>query len=210
MDIVEKTIQTYDRIAAPYCAKTRREEFLKQEEEYIKEMLSFISALAPLVLDVGCGDGRHCAMIEKLGGGSIGIDLSDGMLEESRVLFPEGEFRKMDMRTLVFDDDSFDGIWSSGSIYHVTKADIGKVVAEFARVSRPGGVVALNFKLGKGEGLEQNPKSYGNSPRYFAYYTKDEMTSLFAQHGFTELSSTTFLEKIFGDDIQQMWFGLDG
>lgn len=213
MNIVEKTIQTYNRTAAPYCAKTRREEFLKQEEEYIKKMLSLISAPAPLILDVGCGDGRQCATIEKLGAKAVGIDLSDGMLDESRILYPEGDFRRMDMRRLAFGDDSFDGIWSSGSIYHVTKADIGKVIAEFARVLRPGGVVALNFKLGDGEGLEQKPKSYsgpveGDTPRYFAYYTKAEMTSLFAQHGFHEFTSTTFPQEIFGDDIQMMWFGL--
>jgi ubiquinone/menaquinone biosynthesis C-methylase UbiE len=116
----------------------------------------------------------------------------------------------MDMRNLLFGDDRVDAIWSSGSIYHVTKADIGRVIAEFARVLKPGGAVGLNFKLGEGEGIEQNPRSYGGSPRYFAYYTKDEMTRLFAASGFKELAATTFPEQIFGDDIQQMWFGLGG
>jgi ubiquinone/menaquinone biosynthesis C-methylase UbiE len=210
LDIVSQTIGTYDKIASAYCEKTRRQEFLVQEEEYIEKLLSYISAPIPQVLDVGCGDARHCPMIEKFGAKTIGVDLSDSMLAESRKLHPSGDFRKMDMRNLLFSDDRFDAIWSSGSIYHVTKADIRKVIAEFARVLKPSGAVGLNFKLGDGEGLEQNPKSYGESPRYFAYYTKDEMIRLFAASGFTKLSSTTFPEQIFGDDIQQMWFGLDG
>ena len=208
MDIVERTIRTYDKIASPYCEKTRDQTFLQWEEEYIEKLLSLIDAPTPRVLDVGCGDGRHCPVIEKLGGKAVGIDLSDSMLEESRKLYPDGAFRKMDQRRLLFDDDSFDGIWSSGSIYHVTKADVGKVIAGFARVLRPGGVAAVNFKLGRGEGLEQNPKSYGGSPRYFAYYAKEEMTALFESSGFTELSSCTYPEEIFGDNLQQMWFGL--
>ncbi len=207
MDIVNQTIRTYDKIATEYCAKTRQETFLEIEEEYIEKLISYISAPVPRILDVGCGDGRHCEMIDRSGAKSIGIDLSDAMLDESRKLHPMGDFRKMDQRELLFDNDSFDGIWSSGSIYHVIKADVGKVIAEFARVLRPGGVAAVNFKLGRGEGLEQNPKSYDGSPRYFAYYTKDEMTDLFRALGLREISSRTFPEQIYGDDIQQMWFG---
>ena len=116
----------------------------------------------------------------------------------------------MDMRKLIFDDDSFDGIWSSGSIYHVRKHDVARVVQEFERVLKIDGVVALNFKLGKGEKLENNPKSYGGSPRYFAYYTEKEITGIFSRFGFRELASCVFPEEIFGDKIRQMWFRLAG
>ena len=64
-DIVRQTIQTYDKIAPEYCKKTRQPKFLEWEENYIKKLLSFISKSTPLILDVGCGDGRHCALIEK-------------------------------------------------------------------------------------------------------------------------------------------------
>ena len=173
------------------------------------KLLAHIPESAPLILDVGCGDGRHCAIIEKNQAKAVGIDLSESMLQESRTLFPEGDFRKMDMRRQLFDDDSFDGIWSSGSIYHVTKADVRTVIAEFARVLKTDGVIAFNFKLGEGEGLDQNPKSYGGSPRYFAYYTEREMKELFEGSGFRQLDSCAFPEEIFGDDIQQMWFKLE-
>ncbi len=210
MDIVERTIRAYDAIAPDYCSKTRRETLLDLEGEYIEKLISYLSAPIPLILDVGCADGRHCAIIDRLGGRSIGIDLSDSMLKEATSYFPEGDYRKMDQRRLLFGDDHFDGIWSSGSIYHVTKAGVAAVIAEFARVLKPGGVVAVNFKLGDGEGMDQRPRSYDELPRYFAYYTKGEMTSLFRASGFEELSSTTFPQRIYGDDIQQMWFGPAG
>lgn len=209
MDIVEDTIRTYDKIAPEYCERTRDQKFLVWEEEYIEELLACIRESTPLVLDVGCGDGRHCAIIDENGGKAIGIDLSDSMLAESKALYPDGDFQKMDMRHLTFEYSSFDGIWSSGSIYHVTKADIRKVIEEFRRVLKPDGVAAVNFKMGTGEGLEQNPRSYAGSPRYFAYYTEQEMQTLFEDSGFRVLKSCMYPEKIFGDDIQQMWFRLE-
>lgn len=206
MDIVRQTIQTYNRIAPDYCKKTRQSKFLEWEESYIKKLLSFISESNPLILDVGCGDGRHTILIERNGGRSIGVDLSKNMLEEAKALYPDGDFRKMDMRSLLFDDNSFDGIWASGSIYHVTKSDAKKVVEEFRRVLKMDGVVAINFKLGSGEGVEANPKSYSGSPRYFAYYTENEMREMFHSFDFGELESCTYPEEIFGDNLQQMWF----
>ena len=208
MDVVQQTIESYDKIASEYCRKTRQSKFLDWEEIYIKMLLSYISKTIPLILDVGCGDGRHCLLIEKNGGKAIGIDLSKRMLEEAKAYYPNGDFQEMDMRRLLFDDDLFNGIWASGCIYHVTKSDARKVIKEFRRVLKIKGVVGLNFKLGKGERLENNPKSYGGSPRYFAYYAKQEIEDLLKGIGFEELKSCLYPEEIFGDNIQQMWFRL--
>ncbi|MFH1382289.1 MAG: class I SAM-dependent methyltransferase [Chloroflexota bacterium] len=209
MDAVRQTIQTYDKIASDYCTKTRQSQFLDWEEGYIKELLSFIIEPSPLVLDVGCGDGRHSRLIEKNGGKAIGIDLSRGMLEEAKHFYPHGDFREMDMRQLHFTDNFFDGIWASGSIYHVTKSDIKKVIKEFNRVIRRDGVVAVSFKLGHGEGSETDHKSYAGYPRYFAYYTVEEMRDLFDGFGFDQLESCNYPEAIYGDNNQQMWFRLN-
>jgi ubiquinone/menaquinone biosynthesis C-methylase UbiE len=208
VDTVAETIRSYDAIAPCYCAKTREKEFLLWEEEYIGELLASIPVRTPLILDVGCGDGRHSVVIEKPGGGPLGIDLSQGMLRESQTLFPGGVFCKMDMRCLAFRDNCFDGIWASGSLYHVEKSDAQIVAWEFARLLKPGGVATVNFKLGTGEGMEQNPKSYGGFPRYFAYYTETEMTGLFSGCGFLELKACRFPREIYGNDICQMWFQL--
>lgn len=208
MDEVQQTIRTYDKIASEYCKKTRQKKFLDWEEDYIKKLLLYISRPNPLILDVGCGDGRHCNIIQENGGKAMGIDLSEGMLKEARVLFPDCDFQKMDMRNLSFEDDYFDGIWASGCIYHVPKSDINDLIKEFKRALKLGGIMALNFKLGKGEGLEANPKSYSGSPRYFAYYEKHEMRDIFNNLGFEELESCKYPEEIFGDRIQQMWFVL--
>jgi ubiquinone/menaquinone biosynthesis C-methylase UbiE len=208
MDVVRKTIQTYDKIASDYCQKTRQAKFLAWEENYIKKLLAFIGKPDPLILDVGCGDGRHAILIDRNGGKTIGIDLSKKMLKEAEKLYAEGVFRRMDMRKLLFSEHSFDGAWASGSIYHVTKSDARRVVKELGRVIKVGGVVAVSFKLGHGEGMEANPKSYSGSPRYFAYYSAAEMRETFGSFGFEELESCPYPEEIYDDNNQQMWFRL--
>jgi SAM-dependent methyltransferase len=204
-DVIQETVATYDTISPDYCRKTRQEKYLRWEREYIQKLLTCLDSRSPVILDVGCGDGRHCRMIDELGGRAIGIDLSTTMLEEARRYYPAGDFRRMDMRLLEFESESIDGIWSSGSIYHVPKKKVGKVLSEFRRVLKPNGVLAISFKLGNGEGLEANPKSYGGSPRYFAYYSKDEMLDLMQQWDFIELDSCLYPEEVFGDNLQQMW-----
>jgi SAM-dependent methyltransferase len=204
--VVQRTIRTYDLIAHEYCRKTRQQEFLDWETEYIERLLSLITAPEPLILDVGCGDGRHCRLIEELGGSAVGIDLSRRMIAEAKAYYPVGCYCVMDMCSLQFGHGCFDGIWSSGSIYHVPKHSIRGVVAEFTRVLKPGGVVAVSFKRGEGEGLDCEPRSYAGSPRFFAYYTEDKIVGIFSQAGFTKIDSRTYPEDIYGDGIQQIWF----
>jgi ubiquinone/menaquinone biosynthesis C-methylase UbiE len=208
VDVVEQTIETYDKIASRYCSKTREPKIEEWKEGYIKKFLSYFPRKHPLILNVGCGDGRDNMHIEKSGAKAIGIDLSKGMLREAKKLYAQGDFRIMDMRHLEFNDDSFDGIWASGSIYHVPKSQVSQVIQEFRRVHKIDGVASLNFKLGTGEGMEANPKSYGGYPRYFAYYSKEEMKALFDTHDFKELESCMYPEEIYKDRIQQMWFRL--
>lgn len=64
--------------------------------------------------------------------------------------------RYADMRTLPFDDMSFDGVFSSGSIEHVGGFDdVAVAASEIGRVLKPGGIASISteFKAwGKGFG----------------------------------------------------------
>lgn len=205
MNEISQTIETYNKIAPSYCIKTRLKKYLDWEEQYIQKLLSYCTDKNPKILDVGCGDGRHCLLFDKNGGLSTGVDLSENMIDVARQYYPDGDFEIMNMLNIKFEHNSFDGIWSSGSIYHVTKKDVEKVFGQFHRVLKKNGILGISYKLGGGEGLEANPKSYGGSPRYFAYYSKNEMDRLLADSGFTELDARMYPEEIFGDNIIQVW-----
>ena len=70
--------------------------------------------------------------------------------------------------------------------------------------------IGLNFKIGRGEGMDESPRSFGGGPRFFAYYTEEEMSSLFEPRGFEPVDSFPYPEEIFGASIQQMYFRKSG
>jgi ubiquinone/menaquinone biosynthesis C-methylase UbiE len=93
------------------------------------------------ILECGCGTGL---ILERLAGfarRAAGIDLSPGMLElaRSRGL----DVQEGSVTALPFDDATFDVTCSFKVLAHVP--DIGKALAEMARVTRPGGVILAEF-----------------------------------------------------------------
>jgi ubiquinone/menaquinone biosynthesis C-methylase UbiE len=203
MNHIEKTIKTYDIIASKYCRKTLIPKVRKFEHNLLDKFLKMIKIKNPKLLDIGCGDGRDTAYLLEQGADVIGIDLSGSMLEEAKKNVLNGNFIKMDMRRLEFPDGQFDGVWASGCVYHVTKDEFKKVLREIHRVLKRNGVFSFNFKLGEGEGLEENPKSYAGHPRYFAYYSLEEIRNFLKDFKFIEHEQ--YPEKIFGDSIVHLW-----
>jgi SAM-dependent methyltransferase len=201
---VQTTIESYDRIASEYCRHTLRDEFRRVEEGFLDRFMKHIKRRSPLIADVGCGDGRDAAYL--IGGGArvLLIDLSKGMLEEAARLVPGGVHLNMDVRNLALLNGYLDGLWASGILYHLPKRDLPAALDEIGRVVAPGGVFAFNFKTGEGEGMEENPRSYPGSPRYYAYYTPVEMKGLILSR-FEIIEDEFYPVKAFGDTILQLW-----
>lgn len=92
------------------------------------------------VLDVGCGPARLWQVLEKpeqVQG--VLTDFSFGMVRTARAALSQMgmSFAQADVQALPLPDRSFDGVVANHMLYHVP--DIGRAVAELARVLRPGG-----------------------------------------------------------------------
>lgn len=93
------------------------------------------------VLECGCGTGLILERIQEHARRAVGIDLSPGMLERARA---RGlDVREGSVTELPFADASFDLTCSFKVLAHVP--DIGRALAEMARVTRPGGVMLAEF-----------------------------------------------------------------
>ncbi len=93
------------------------------------------------LLECGCGTGLLLERMARFTSKATGIDLSPGMLEKAKE-------RGLDVTVgsvtdLPFPDASFDVTCSFKVLAHVP--DIGKALAEMARVTRPGGVILAEF-----------------------------------------------------------------
>jgi SAM-dependent methyltransferase len=95
------------------------------------------------VLDLACGIGR-LGEIFPAGSHVIGVDVSSVAIDRARErhkAFRNFSFAQMDAHDLRFADESFDAVLFIDAIEHVK--DAGGVLAEIARVLRPGGILLL-------------------------------------------------------------------
>lgn len=101
------------------------------------------------LLDVGCGAGDDVMALAQIVGPDgkvVGVDKNPSAIAECwKRLDGKGlsaEFRYADAHNLEFDDNTFDGVRSDRAIQHMD--DPERVLAEMARVVRPGGRVVIS------------------------------------------------------------------
>jgi ubiquinone/menaquinone biosynthesis C-methylase UbiE len=93
------------------------------------------------VLECGCGTGLILERIARFARNAKAIDLSPGMLERARA---RGlDVREASVTAIPFASDSFDVTCAFKVLSHVPQ--IGRALAEMARVTRPGGVAIAEF-----------------------------------------------------------------
>jgi SAM-dependent methyltransferase len=133
-----------------------RKEFTHQSQSFGKaavmtsaETLGALVELAPADasarwLEPACGTGLVSRALAGKVGSVVGVDLTPAMLEQAKRAAADGgidnvAFSVGDATALAFDDGSFDGAITRLSLHHIPAP--GRVIAEMARVVRPGGWV---------------------------------------------------------------------
>ena len=213
VDATKVTRETYDQIASGYAQRindlvsdTWVGRFEKSLLDKLVTSVMMRGGRTAEILDIGCGYGKDTFYLsQKEGVIAIGLDYSSGMLSEARKNFPGVCFVQMDMRNLGFSGSYFRGVWANGCVYHVPKAELTRVLLEVRRVLKPSGVFSFNFKVGTGEQLEENPRSYGGNSRFYAYYGIEEMRGLVAQADLKVRRVEPYPKAILAERIVQMW-----
>jgi SAM-dependent methyltransferase len=220
----EITTATYDRVARNYAERNenrfgrwaeRMEQFVELLEENearqpipelgrpgddatLEEYLQFVP-----VLDAGCGPGQDSRALAEYGLPVLGVDISQGMLDEAGERtarrLPKGFIRYalMDMRRLDLPDASCRGVWCSASLLHLPLRTAPRAVAELLRVMRPRSpiVVFLKQRAPDAEAERMVPYEHLENEtghRFFAYYTPDEARTLLEGAGVEILDVTAF------------------
>ena len=88
-------------------------------------------------LDVGCGEGRFCRMLQAHGVETAGIDPTPALLAQARARDPDGDYRDGRAEALDFEDDAFDLVVSYLTLIDIP--DIRAAIPEMVRVLKPGG-----------------------------------------------------------------------
>lgn len=104
------------------------------------------------VLDLGCGHGKEVEyFIEEGGLEAVGVDLAEGMLDESERREKKGKYYEKDFRNLPneepFRDEEYDGIWANAALKFYPKDEMEQIVSDWSRLLKPGGTFYASFKL---------------------------------------------------------------
>lgn len=178
-------IDDYNDIAKEYA-----EEFFydKSDDKYIDLFLQSLDGIK--VLDVGCGNGRDCKYMSEKGFDVNGIDLSTGMLSIAKEKVPNGKFEIMDITDITYLDNSYDGIISNCSLFHIPSEELPKTLESFRRILKPNGKLLLILQEGNGEKMVEEPYRPGVHI-YMNYFSTEQINNLLQNYDF----SISYLEK---------------
>ena len=128
------------------------------------------------VLDAGCGPGTITLGLARNvnPGHVVGVDAEDSQFEDARATVQREElnveFRKDSVYQLPFEDHRFDAVFSHALLEHLS--DPLAAIAEFRRVLKPGGVIAL--RAGDLGGMLLDAESDGPAQAFASYVAQQK------------------------------------
>jgi SAM-dependent methyltransferase len=172
------------------------------------------------LLDVACGPGHLAAGAAAKGAKAVGVDAAEGMVAVARAGYADIEFLRGDAERLPFGDASFDAVVAGFVVNHLPCPE--RALAEFVRVVRPGGRVAVTVwdrpgrmrllgVLGEAvEGTEGvcDPGLPSGGPDPFRFADDAALAALLAGAGLAgaEVRSIAFEQEV--ADTDELWEGM--
>ncbi|UPL13213.1 class I SAM-dependent methyltransferase [Microbacterium galbinum] len=140
------------------------------------------------LLDAGSGPGMWTRF---LGGGTRdeggrdvwGLDVTEAFVASARARFPETTFAVGSFREIPAADASLGGILAWYSLIHTPPAEVPAVLAEFARVLRPGGSLLLGYFDGTAR------EEFGHRVTTAYFWSAEALGALLVDAGFTVVSA---------------------
>jgi len=151
----------YTARAADYISHFSRIEVAARQDR--EQLVTWARGVDGGILDVGCGPGQWANHLSEHGVRVEGIDPVPAFIDEARRRYPDVSYRVGQADRLGVDDASLGGVLAWYSLIHTDPAEIGGLLAEFARCVRPGGGLALGFF----EGPELAPFDHAVTTAYF-------------------------------------------
>jgi len=144
----------------------KKELIRKRLTKYSRKALRMIPVInKPRILDIGCGSGVSTLELARLTDGEIiGLDIDQNALDrlnkkiEKAGLSDRFKTLNCSLLDMEFPDESFNIIWSEGSIFVI---GFKKGLQEWKRLIRPGGFMVVHDEMGDVEQKLEQISSYG-------------------------------------------------
>ena len=170
-----ETLDFYTREATAYAEHVK--------DEAGNPQLAQFATMLPnggTVLDFGCGPGWAGGALIEQGFVVRGFDGSAGLAAEARARYG------LDMTVGRFEefsaDAAYDGIWASFCLLHDSRQAMPGHLSRLAQALRPGGVIYIGLKEGKGEERD-------DLGRLYTFFSEAEMRGYLSAAGFREVET---------------------
>lgn len=162
--------------AAAFAERTRDKE-LRMAPEIIRRATDSAGVGNRRALDLGCGPGRHAAMLASIGLEVDLVDLSEDMLRISAERIGVPQPAPSDMRKPTFQPASFSVVVAAESVIHIPKSELPQLISDIHRLLLPGGILYASFQVG-------NHALVTIDGRFYEYYPDDaELSELLSRAG---------------------------
>jgi SAM-dependent methyltransferase len=135
------------------------------------------------ILDIGAGFGKDVNYFCNKGLDCIGIDFCDKFIQKSKQLYSNVNIIKMSFLDIDFSENTFDGLWSRGSLFHLSKNDFIKVIKILGNILKPNGVFYIQLIEGNQDVMLERVGSV-ESPAHYSYYTENELKVIMNKYNF--------------------------
>ena len=178
-DIVE---YAYDNITEWYLEWVNSQK--SPRERYTQMLLDKLQP-SPSILELGCGPGVPILkMLLDYGAEVVANDISTKQIEMAKARCPGVELVAGDMAALTFESDSFHGVVSFYTMFHLPRAMLRDMLAKIHGWLKPGGVFVLNLATMDEEEIHGEFLGYG---MFWSSYGVDKNRELLEETGFDVL-----------------------
>lgn len=183
----ENKPRNFNEEASSWDEEPRRVRLACEVAEAVKREVALTGDMD--VLDFGCGTGLVTLCLQPRVGSITGADTSDGMLEILRAKVAARQLKNvntvlLDAERKTVPVESFDLLVSSMTMHHVE--DVGKLLHDFYRILRPGGILAV-------ADLDTEDGSFHSHGLAAAHsgFDRDQMRVILEEAGFREIRAQT-------------------
>jgi SAM-dependent methyltransferase len=149
----------------------------------IRDFLSNFES-KPRILDLGCGPGHESMRLSSLGAEVVGVDFSRESIKIARERNPNCIFILKNYFDLDEKIGLFDGIFSSGSIIHVSHKKLPKLFDILSHLVRDEGFLELIIQKGKGQRIKKDTIKNEKFERIIYLFTLRELEPLLRPFSF--------------------------
>jgi SAM-dependent methyltransferase len=137
--------QAYDHIAEWYLRWVEDPTQRSPRERYTKKVLENAPA-SPRILELGCGPGVPVTrMLLDHGAAVVANDISSKQIELAKARCPQATLIPGDMTLLSFEPESFDGVISFFTIFHLPRDEQKAMLSKIHSWLKPGGLFVFNL-----------------------------------------------------------------